>query len=83
MLGRFIGRTQGFYAKLVSGDIQCRVDLAILAVLASYWMVRDAQVRGLSAWPFIVITLLAGSCGPLLCLVTREGLAVKRPQSVE
>jgi hypothetical protein len=32
----------------------------------------DARARGLSAWPFIGITLVAGSCGPLLYLALRE-----------
>jgi hypothetical protein len=51
---------------------QIFTDLAIMCVLACIWMVIDARERGLSAWPFIVITLAAGSFGPLLYLVTRE-----------
>ena len=47
-------------------------DLVILGVLACIWMTNDARERGLSAWPFILITLLAGSFGPLLYLVMRE-----------
>ncbi|MGB0062359.1 DUF2834 domain-containing protein [Candidatus Binatus sp.] len=47
-------------------------DLVILGVLACIWMVNDARERGLVAWPFILITLLAGSFGPLLYLVVRE-----------
>jgi hypothetical protein len=54
------------------GGAQVFVDLAILAVLACVWMIDDARERGLPAWPFILITLLAGSFGPLLYLVTRE-----------
>jgi hypothetical protein len=50
----------------------------ILAVLASIWMVRDARERGLSAWPFILVTLVAGSFGPLLYLLTREIRATAR-----
>ncbi len=54
------------------GEAQVFVDLVILAVLACVWMVGDARERGLSAWPFIVLTLIAGSFGPLLYLVVRE-----------
>ncbi len=51
---------------------QIFTDLAIMCVLACIWMVLDARARGLSAWPFILITAAAGSFGPLLYLVTRE-----------
>jgi len=54
------------------GAAQVFADLAILALLACVWMVNDARARGLPAWPFILITLVAGSFGPLLYLVTRE-----------
>jgi Terpene cyclase DEP1 len=52
--------------------IQVLVDLVIVSVLACIWMSNDARERGLSAWPFIVITLVGGSFGPLLYLVVRE-----------
>lgn len=54
------------------GGAQVFVDLVIVAVLASIWMSKDARERGLSAWPFILITVFAGSFGPLLYLVVRE-----------
>lgn len=54
------------------GGAQVSVDLVILAVLACVWMVRDARQSGVSPWPFILITLVAGSFGPLLYMVTRE-----------
>ena len=54
------------------GEAQVLADLVILAVLFCFWMVRDARERGLPAWPFILITVVAGSFGPLLYLVTRE-----------
>lgn len=54
------------------GVAQVFVDLVILAVLACFWMVSDARERGLPAWPFVVVTVLAGSFGPLFYLVLRE-----------
>lgn len=54
------------------GAAQVFADLVILAVLACVWMVKDAPQRGLSAWPFVLITLVAGSFGPLCYLAVRE-----------
>lgn len=54
------------------GEAQVLADLVILAVLSCIWMLNDARQRGLAAWPFIGITLVAGSFGPLLYLVVRE-----------
>ena len=54
------------------GPAQVFADLVILAVLSCFWMVGDGRRSGIRAWPFVVLTLLAGSFGPLLYLVTRE-----------
>ena len=54
------------------GEGQVLADLVILATLACVWMVKDAPERGLPAWPFILLTLVLGSFGPLIYLVTRE-----------
>lgn len=54
------------------GGAQVLTDLVIMCVLGCIWMRHDAKERGLSAWPFILITLVAGSFGPLLYLVVRE-----------
>lgn len=54
------------------GGGQVFADLVILAVLAVLWMVKDARERELNAWPFVVITLFAGSLGPLFYLIARE-----------
>lgn len=54
------------------GQGQVLADLVIACALACIWMVRDAPSRGLSAWPFVAVTLAAGSFGPLLYLLVRE-----------
>lgn len=54
------------------GAAQVLTDLVILAVLACVWMVSDARTRGLNPWPFVALTLAAGSFGPLFYLLRRE-----------
>ena len=54
------------------GAAQVFADLVIVAALACIWMVADARERGRSAWPFVALTCVAGSFGPLLYLVMRE-----------
>lgn len=54
------------------GAAQVFADLVIIALLACVWMVNDARARGLHAWPFVVLTLVAGSFGPLVYLLWRE-----------
>ena len=52
--------------------MQVLTDLVIVCVLAIIWMVRDAKTSGVNPWPFVVLTLVAGSFGPLFYLVARE-----------
>lgn len=47
-------------------------DLAIALTLVSAWMWNDARDRGISPIPYVVLTLLTGSVGPLLYLIRRE-----------
>ncbi|MBM3792657.1 MAG: DUF2834 domain-containing protein [Acidobacteria bacterium] len=54
------------------GGLQVLTDLVIRVVLAMIWMVRNAARQRLPVWPFLLITLAAGSFGPLLYLVVRE-----------
>ncbi len=64
------------------GGAQVFADLVIVCVLSCVWMHYDARERGISAWPFILITLVAGSFGPLLYLAARELRATaRRPPS--
>ena len=41
------------------GAGQVFADLVILASLSCFWMVADARQRGINAWPFVLITLVA------------------------
>ena len=52
--------------------LQILLDLVITCLLISGWMIGDARARGLKAWPFVGITIAAGSFGPLLYLLYRE-----------
>lgn len=61
------------------GQAQILVDLVVACLLLMVWMVVDARRLGLNPWPFVVITLLAGSFGPLLYLLLR---LLKKPEAV-
>lgn len=54
------------------GGGQVFADLVIALVLVMIWMVQDARARGVNPWPYVLLTLVAGSFGPLAYLVARE-----------
>jgi hypothetical protein len=54
------------------GAAQVFVDLVIALVLVLVWLWRDARASGRNPWPWLVLTLLAGSFGPLLYLLGRK-----------
>ncbi|MEP7343382.1 MAG: DUF2834 domain-containing protein [Acidobacteriota bacterium] len=54
------------------GGGQVLTDLVIALTLVMVWMWRDAKATGRSVWPWIVLTLAAGSFGPLVYLLTRK-----------
>ena len=54
------------------GGAQVLVDLVIVCALGCLWMIDDGRARGISPWPFVVVTLFAGSFGILFYLVARE-----------
>jgi hypothetical protein len=54
------------------GGGQVFADLVIALTLVMIWMVYDAKAAGRKVWPWIIATLLLGSFGPLLYLLTRK-----------
>ena len=54
------------------GSLQVLLDLVIVCSLACFWMIGDARAKGLNPWPFVLITVAAGSFGPLTYLLYRE-----------
>ena len=52
-----------------AGSLQVLLDLVIACLLISSWMVIDARASGRNPWPYVAITLAAGSIGPLLYLL--------------
>lgn len=63
----YLGIWQGAMANL--GSWQLLVDLVVLSGLSLAWMVSDARRTARTVWPFALITLTAGSFGPLLYLL--------------
>lgn len=52
------------------GSMQIFADLVIALTLVMVWMWRDSKKTGRNIRPWIVITIAAGSFGPLLYLIT-------------
>ncbi|HEY2389491.1 MAG TPA: DUF2834 domain-containing protein [Candidatus Binatia bacterium] len=52
-------------------NAQIFVDLCLALSMVSIWMWQDARARGVSALPYLVVTLFLGSIGPLLYLFRR------------
>jgi len=53
-------------------SVQLYVDLAIACTVAWTWLATDAKKHGLTAWPYIIATVVLGSVGLLAYLVRRE-----------
>ena len=54
------------------GSVQIFVDLVNALSLIMVWMWRDAKQKQRNIWPWLILTLLAGSFGPLLYLITDQ-----------
>jgi Terpene cyclase DEP1 len=52
--------------------MQVLFDLVIALGFFLVWMWHDARSRGVSPWPWVCITLVAGSFGPLLYFIVRQ-----------
>jgi hypothetical protein len=55
------------------------VDLTIALGLVVTWMWNDARSRGMSALPYVAVTLVLGSIGPLLYLLRTVGRPASAP----
>ena len=59
------------------GAGQVLADLVIALTLSMVWMWHDAKAIGRNVWPWIIATLLLGSFGPLLYLLTRKSTVAR------
>ncbi|MEL7296137.1 MAG: DUF2834 domain-containing protein [Pseudomonadota bacterium] len=50
-------------------------DLVVALTLTMSWMIADARRLGRNVWPFIGVTFVLGSFGPLAYLLTRRQAA--------
>lgn len=69
------GGLTGLRELIATGDswaLLLGVDLAIALSLIGAWLWRDAAYRRISALPYLILTALTGSIGPLLYLVKRR-----------
>ena len=62
----------GVLSHLLEGPAgwQIFADLAIACLLVLSWIIPEARKAGRNPWPYVVLTFLMGSFGPLLYLVT-------------
>lgn len=74
LLSAYTLADQGYWAIFAhllqnSAGWQAGADLLIACSLAMIWMVADARRQGRRVWPYLLITGLFGSFGPLLYLL--------------
>jgi hypothetical protein len=51
------------------GAWQVLLDLVLMSLIALGFIARDARQTGRTVWPFALVTIAAGSFGPLLYLL--------------
>jgi hypothetical protein len=61
------------------GALQVLLDLCITCLLISSWMIGDARRTGRNPWPYVLLTLAAGSFGPLAYLLVGRLAGVRQP----
>jgi uncharacterized protein DUF2834 len=54
-----------------AATIQVFLDLMIALSLVMVWMWQDARKQGIAPLPYVILTLILGSIGPLFYLVRR------------
>jgi len=75
----------GFFAQTLASPvgIQLLIDLVLSLSLALLWMRSDSKASGIPFAPYLVLTLVLGSVGPLSYLLHREvrsrRAAMRRP----
>jgi hypothetical protein len=52
--------------------VQISLDLVVALSLVSVWLWRDAKARGVSPYPYLALTVVLGSVGPLLYLTLKS-----------
>ncbi len=62
-----------------SGGLQVWIDLAIAVTLILFWLVPNAKRTGRNPWPYVIITMIAGSFGPLLYFALAKPSASDAP----
>lgn len=63
----YLGLWQAAFSNIAT--TQVILDLIITSTLAIFWMIADARKTGRNAWPYVLVTLAAGSFGPLCYLL--------------
>jgi hypothetical protein len=70
----------GFWAQALGSPVavQLTLDLVIALSLVLLWMWEDARATRMPFAPYLVVTLLIGSIGPLAYLIHREARMRRR-----
>jgi len=61
------------YQFLSPAGWQVGADLVIACMLLLSWIIPEAKRKGRNPWPFVLITVVLGSIGPLLYILLGSG----------